>query len=93
MILSLMKWNASGLPDLEPESPRQSNPIKWPHGYILDGKGLWFDPGEDKPRIRLSGPFTVLGLARDPNGDGWSIALEWQDRDHIQHRHFLPLLI
>lgn len=80
-----------GTADLEPETPHQSNPIKWPHGYSLDGKGLWFDPGEDKQPIRLSGPFTVLGLARDPNGDGWSIALEWHDRDHIQHRHFLPL--
>jgi putative DNA primase/helicase len=80
-----------GTADLEPESPRQPNPIKWPHGYILDDKGFWFDPGDDKPAIRLSGPFSVLGLARDPNGDGWSIALEWQDRDHIQHRHFLPL--
>lgn len=80
-----------GTPDLEPESPRQSNPIKWPHGYVLDSRGLWFDPGEDKPRSRLSGPFTVLGRARDPNGDGWSIALEWQDPDHGYHRHFLPL--
>jgi putative DNA primase/helicase len=80
-----------GTPDPEPERPRQSNPVKWPHGYTLNDKGLWFDPGEDKTPVHLSGPFTVLGLARDPNGDGWSIALEWKDRDHIQHRHFLPL--
>ncbi len=44
--------------------------ITWPHGYRLNSKGLWFDPGEDKPPTHLSGPFTVLGLARDPNGDG-----------------------
>ncbi|WP_262299707.1 DUF927 domain-containing protein [Microvirga sesbaniae] len=75
----------------EPEMSHQFNPIKWPQGYVLDHKGMWFDPGEDKPRIRLSGPFTVLGLARDPNGEGWSIALEWYDRDRIRHRHFLPL--
>jgi putative DNA primase/helicase len=80
-----------GTADLEPESPRQSSPIKWPHGFMLNDKGLWFDPGEDKPAVRLSGPFTVLGLARDPNGDGWSIAVEWQDRDHVQHHHFVPL--
>jgi putative DNA primase/helicase len=79
-----------GTPDPEPENPRRSF-VKWPLGYILDSKGFWFDPGEDKPAIRLSGPFTVPGLARDPNGDGWSIALEWYDRDHIHHRHFLPL--
>ena len=51
-----------GTPDMVSESPRQSNPVKWHHGYILDSKGLWFDPGEDKPRSRLSGPFTILGL-------------------------------
>jgi putative DNA primase/helicase len=65
--------------------------VTWPHGYSLNSKGLWFDPGEDKPPTHLSGPFTVLGLARDPNGDGWSIALEWYDRDRIRHHHFLPL--
>jgi putative DNA primase/helicase len=80
-----------GTADLEAESPHRSNPIRWPHGYILNDKGLWFDPGEDKQPIRLSGPFTVPGLARDLNGDGWSIALEWKDRDQIQHRHFLPI--
>jgi hypothetical protein len=65
--------------------------VTWPHGYSLNSKGLWFDPGEDKPPTHLSGPFTVLGLTRDPNGDGWSIALEWYDRDRIRHHHFLPL--
>ncbi|MFC4170488.1 DUF927 domain-containing protein [Microvirga sp. GCM10011540] len=80
-----------GAAEWETETPRQSNPIRWPNGYVLDTTGLWFDPGDDKPPIRLSGPFTVLGLARDSNGDGWSIALQWSDRDHIQHRHFVPL--
>src|SRR3954470_11526017 len=65
--------------------------IKWPEGYILNHNGMWFDPGEDKQPLRLSGPFRVLGHARDPNGDGWSIALEWQDRDRVQHHHFVPL--
>lgn len=80
-----------GAAEVAPERPRHLKSVQWPKGYVLNNKGLWFDPGDDKQPIHLSGPFTVLGLARDPNGDGWSIALEWQDRDHIPHRHFLPI--
>ena len=66
--------------------------IIWPKGYTLNSKGLWFDPEkEGQVPLHLSGPFTVLGLARDQGGDGWSIALEWRDRDAVLHRHFVPL--
>ncbi|MER2269801.1 DUF927 domain-containing protein, partial [Methylobacterium oxalidis] len=64
--------------------------VRWPLGYRLEHDGLWFDPGEDGPGLRLTGPFKVLGLARDPHGQGWAIALTWADRDGRQHRGFVP---
>jgi putative DNA primase/helicase len=72
-----------------PYEPGKS-PMTWPFGYRLDNKGLWYDPGEDKTVIHLSGPFAVLGLARDPNGHGWAVALEWQDHDGVAHRAMIP---
>ena len=76
------------LPDVE----TTGNGIKWPKGYTLNSKGLWFDPEkEGQFPLHLSGPFSVLGLARDQGGDGWSIALEWHDRDGLLHRHFVPM--
>lgn len=57
--------------------------VTWPEGYRLRPNGLWHE------EMRLTGPFTVLGEARDPHGNGWAIALEWQDRDGRLHRGFL----
>ncbi|HEY8381584.1 MAG TPA: DUF927 domain-containing protein [Microvirga sp.] len=62
----------------------------WPPGYYLDERGLWYRAGEDAAPVQLSGPFTVLGLARDLSGDGWAIALEWRDPDGVVHQHYLP---
>ena len=31
----------------------------------------------------------MLGLARDPNGNGWAVAIEWRDRDDSPHRGFV----
>src|SRR5215213_6339457 len=72
-------------------APKGCSPVQWPKDHRLDDKGLWYVPGEDKDPVQLSGPFTVLGLARGVAGDGWSIALEWKDGDGVQHRHFIPL--
>lgn len=55
----------------------------WPEGYQLRPDGLWHE------ETRLTGPFMVLGEARDVHGCGWAIALEWKDRDGRLHRAFL----
>lgn len=50
--------------------------VQLPYGYRLDAEGLWWhearkdDEGRD---VRLSDPFEVLGLARDPDGTGWAV--------------------
>src|SRR3954470_20199148 len=64
--------------------------MRWPPGYRLTAYGLYYyaKDGDDE-EIRLSGPFTVLGLARDPNGNGWAVAIEWVDRDATPHRGFI----
>ncbi|MCJ2013632.1 DUF927 domain-containing protein [Methylobacterium sp. J-076] len=74
--------------DLRP-SDGPSGP-KWPMGFKMRDSGLWFDAEGDDPPLRLSGPFTVPGLARDPNGAGWATTIEWQDRDGLRHRGFVP---
>jgi putative DNA primase/helicase len=87
--------NAHALVDLDSiidaiPSPDHRQGVIWPDGYSLTSKGLFYDGGGDKGAVQLSGPFTVLGLARDPNGEGWATAIEWRDRDGVLHRHFLP---
>src|SRR3954470_15772180 len=64
--------------------------MRWPPGYRLTAYGLYYYAKDDEgEEIRLSGPFTVLGLARDPNGNGWAVAIEWVDRDGSPHRGFI----
>lgn len=48
---------------------------KWPLGFKMRDTGLWFDAEGDDPPLRLCGPFTVPGLARDPNGAGWATTI------------------
>lgn len=70
----------------EPQTPPKRENVRWPPGFKIDKRGLWHEQGDDKPAIHLSGPFCVLGQARDPNGQGWAIALEWSDLDGVSHR-------
>ncbi|WP_162560584.1 DUF927 domain-containing protein [Methylobacterium durans] len=77
-------------PEDESETTIQDSGVVWPPGYSLRSDGLWYEPGEDKNALQLSGPFYVLGLARDPDGQGWSIALTWTDPDGRPHRAFVP---
>ncbi|ANY78464.1 hypothetical protein BB934_09665 [Microvirga ossetica] len=77
--------------DALPDDDCKADSVFLPEGYILNSRGLFHGGDGDKPPQRLSGPFTVLGLARDQSGDGWSIALEWKDRDGVVHRHYVAL--
>jgi putative DNA primase/helicase len=63
--------------------------VVWPAGYTLNSKGLWFAKDSESAPIQLSGPFTVIGLARDPNGRGWAIGLTWHDQDGSLHQAFV----
>jgi hypothetical protein len=47
---------------------------------------LYFVDDADKPPVRLTGPFTLLGLGRNTKGQQWSLQLEWNDRDGHLHR-------
>jgi uncharacterized protein (DUF927 family) len=64
--------------------------IKLPDNYSLNGKGLWYVPDGDKGPSWLSGPFRILGHARDQSGAGWSIGLSFRDKDGCEHVHFVP---
>lgn len=63
--------------------------LQLPYGYRLDETGLYWhevrkdDEGRD---VRLSDPFTVEGLARDPDGTGWAVVVSFHDSDGRQHR-------
>src|SRR5215471_19721770 len=61
--------------------------VAWPSGYSLDDDGLWFDGGGEPEWI--SGPFKVLGEARNNESSGWGIALEWSDRDGVLHHEMV----
>ncbi|AWN49479.1 hypothetical protein DK419_26670 [Methylobacterium terrae] len=77
--------------DGAPEAPQrqEATGIRWPNGFRMRSSGLWFDPAGDEEPMRLSGPFRVPGLARDPAGAGWAVTIEWQDRDERRHRGFI----
>jgi hypothetical protein len=64
------------------DSSAEGFEIEWPSDYRLDEEGLWFDGGSPE---RISGPFKVLGEARNAESTGWGIALEWRDRDRVNH--------
>src|SRR5918911_2740960 len=63
--------------------------LRWPAGYRLTADGLFYTKDSEDEDIRLSGPFSVLGLARDPSGNGWAVAIEWRDRDDSPRRGFV----
>ena len=63
--------------------------MECPHGFTLDGEGLWFrDPAKDGEGrgVSLSDGFDVLGEARDPQGDGWGVVIAFRDRDRRHKR-------
>lgn len=68
------------------ETPAEAGDVKFrARGFELDPDGLWHRPpdkdGEQQSRTWLCGPFKVVGLARDGNGDGWSVVVEFLDLD------------
>jgi putative DNA primase/helicase len=62
--------------------------VSW-GGFSMTGKGLVIEK-DDKPSVLVSGPFEVLGRARDPEGNGWGRFLRWFDQDGRQHTRHVP---
>jgi uncharacterized protein (DUF927 family) len=66
------------------EADQAADAVEWPWGFRMEPDGLFFDqPTKDGATVpsRLSGPFEVVGEARDPTGGGWSVVLRFRDRD------------
>ena len=63
--------------------------------YQMGTKGLFKKDGDDEQRgtegkenaksLFISGPFEVLGRARNPSGEGWGRVLRWCDDDKRHH--------
>lgn len=71
--------------------PPSTTGVIWPHGYEVRNDGLYYVGSDDQPPMRLSGKFTVSGFARSPNGQNWSLHLQWADRDGCFHQTLIPL--
>jgi putative DNA primase/helicase len=57
--------------------------------FRVDADGLWFDPpGEDVKPVRVCDPLRVTGLARDAQGNGASLVLEF-DTPYCKAREWL----
>ncbi|HEY8383964.1 MAG TPA: DUF927 domain-containing protein [Microvirga sp.] len=63
--------------------------VIFPPGFSHETDGLWYTPPSNGKRTRISGPFRVVGLGRDPKNGSWSICLEWNDQDARQHVGFV----
>tara|TARA_R110002073_G_scaffold105839_3_gene239207 strand:- start:3990 stop:6305 length:2316 start_codon:yes stop_codon:yes gene_type:complete len=61
----------------------------WPFGFRMDTDGLWHDDGQKKP-LRISDPFTLVGLGRDPAGGDWGLLIGFRDPDGRQKEEFIP---
>jgi uncharacterized protein (DUF927 family) len=53
--------------------------------FRMTSSGLFRRQGDDKPDIRVSGPFDVITETRDEEGGGWGLLLAWKDRDGQAH--------
>ena len=49
--------------------------------YSMRKAGLFGEDGD-----RISGPFEILGRARDPNGDDWARWIRFKDADGRHHQ-------
>lgn len=68
-------------------SPAEADPdqdVTWPPGLRMDPQhGLFWDEQKDGAFVPhwISDPFEVLGLARTPDGLGWSVVVRFRDQD------------
>jgi len=60
-------------------------------GYTMAADGLYWDPGEGKPAVKLSPPFKVVARTRDATGNQWGLLLQWHDPDRQPHEWAMPL--
>lgn len=70
------------------EKPR-ARLADWPPGFEMRSDGLYQSHGK-KGDEWICGPFTVLGEARTPEGNDWSIYIRWHDGDRRPHTQALP---
>jgi hypothetical protein len=62
---------------------------EWPPGFRMEADGLWFDSGERKAQ-RISDPFLVIGMARNPAGNDWGLLIGFCDPDGRHKEEFVP---
>ena len=77
----------SGITDGK-KKPRASL-TNWPAGFDMRADGLYIDGGKSGGDW-ICEPFAVLGEARTPEGNDWSVYISWRDGDGRQHTHALP---
>lgn len=64
--------------------------VRWPHGFNMCADGLYAEADGGGLPTWLSGPFEVLGEARDTRGEGWALWLAWKDSDGRAHSWPMP---
>ena len=70
------------------EKPR-TKLTDWPVGFDMRPDGLYRTSDKHDDDEWICGPFTVLGEARTPEGNEWSLYVSWRDGDGRQHTHAL----
>jgi putative DNA primase/helicase len=62
--------------------------------YTMGPGGLtmsrWNGKTKRMETLRIAAPFEVLGLCRDPCGQGWGKMLCWRDADGLEHVRYVP---
>ena len=77
----------------EPPPPPEVTP---PPGFRLELERGWYrqppgrsQEGEEREERYVCGPFEVVAEARDPEGLGWSLVVQFTDRDGKRHREVI----
>jgi len=60
--------------------------------FLVTERGLFYQKvkGKSVVSVFVSGPFEILGLARDDKSSGWSRYLRWKDADGGEHKYLAP---
>ncbi len=90
LIAESPEWSPPTQPEQEEPAATSKSDDRYrlPYGYVFRKDGLyWTNPDdEEKPPIKLSGPFDIEAMTRDADGSSWGLLLRWIDNDGREHR-------
>ncbi len=67
------------------EPPPAAGEVRFPREFTMTKDGLFAQPCQEAPPVKVCASFDVLGEARNAQGEGWSKWIRWRDADGKTH--------